>query len=355
MCKLLVKSTQLYATPVTEAETKTLENKHLKTEAAEPILKTPNSVEFNSEITSRLEQIELTLTSLQDTKQKTEDDISELKQWRDNFVTEQNDMVVKVDQLSKKQKQNFKNMRKQLKDYDDNQKKSNLEIEYLLEKESFLSKTLENLSIDIKENESNFNKLNKEMQLQTDKTSVLIQEIKSQTNSMSDLQEEQKKRAMQTANQIMTITSALDVIEHKLLEISLNNQIKSQPQVKPSPIGFVASLGRIQFGQTHFQHIERNEGNHFYPNTGEFIAPVDGLYKASLTIKQTGDGTVRAGVGHRSGRVVSWLGDVCTQDKSVETSRTFEFHMKTGDVLFIQNLKWPTIKCTHFSCFLVDI
>ncbi|XP_059178353.1 uncharacterized protein LOC131957636 [Physella acuta] len=304
-------------------------------------------------------------------------------------------MVVKVDQLSKKQKQNFKNMRKQLKDYDDNQKKSNLEIEYLQEKESFLSKTLENLSLDIKENESNLNKLNKQMQLQTDKTSVLIQEIKSQTDSMSDLQEEQKKRAMQTGNQIKTITSAhgvicqllqqrlvaidklfqlfnqnltardenmmrLDVMEHKLLEISLNNQLQFQPHVKPPPIGFVALHGTIHLGdigidkQTHFQLVESNEGNHFDPKTGVFTSPVDGLYKASLTIKQTESFPASVCVVHQSGGRQSQLGWVNTKNESGDASRIFELRMKPGDLLFIESYSWEAIDCTHFSCFLVD-
>ncbi|XP_059164540.1 uncharacterized protein LOC131947357 isoform X2 [Physella acuta] len=43
---------------------------------------------------SRLEQIETTISSLQDANYKSTDDISEIKQWRDNFVTEQINMRI---------------------------------------------------------------------------------------------------------------------------------------------------------------------------------------------------------------------------------------------------------------------
>ncbi|XP_059164537.1 uncharacterized protein LOC131947356 isoform X2 [Physella acuta] len=43
---------------------------------------------------SRLEQIETAISSLQDANDKSTDDISEIKQWRDNFVTEQSDMGI---------------------------------------------------------------------------------------------------------------------------------------------------------------------------------------------------------------------------------------------------------------------
>ncbi|XP_059164495.1 uncharacterized protein LOC131947318 isoform X1 [Physella acuta] len=47
-----------------------------------------------TEILSRLEQIETAISSLQDANDKSTDDISEIKQWRDNFVTEQSDMGI---------------------------------------------------------------------------------------------------------------------------------------------------------------------------------------------------------------------------------------------------------------------
>ncbi|XP_059164542.1 uncharacterized protein LOC131947358 isoform X2 [Physella acuta] len=53
-----------------------------------------NELYKSPEILSRLVQIETTISSLQDANDKSTDDISEIKQWRDNFVTEQSDMGI---------------------------------------------------------------------------------------------------------------------------------------------------------------------------------------------------------------------------------------------------------------------
>ncbi|XP_059161467.1 uncharacterized protein LOC131944693 [Physella acuta] len=94
------------------------------------------AVEEHPDLERRLAYIETTLSSLQDTQHKSTDDISEIKQWRDNFVTEQSDMGVNIEQLTKKQKQNFKNLRKQMSEQDKKVKELNKEIESTKEKES---------------------------------------------------------------------------------------------------------------------------------------------------------------------------------------------------------------------------
>ncbi|XP_059162722.1 leucine zipper protein 1-like [Physella acuta] len=128
---------------------------------------------------SRLKQIETAISSLQDANDKSTDDISEIKQWRDNFVTKQSDKTVNVEQLTKKQKQNFKNVRKQISEQDNKVKELNKEIESLKEKESKSNKTLEKLSLDMKEYENNLLKIHKDMQCHTDKTESIAQEIKN--------------------------------------------------------------------------------------------------------------------------------------------------------------------------------
>ncbi|XP_059164500.1 uncharacterized protein LOC131947320 [Physella acuta] len=92
------------------------------------------AVEEHPDLERRLAYIETTLSSLQDTQHKSTDDISEIKQWRDNFVTEQSDMGVNIEQLTKKQKQNFKSLRKQMSEQDNKIKELNKEIESLKKK-----------------------------------------------------------------------------------------------------------------------------------------------------------------------------------------------------------------------------
>ncbi|XP_059164680.1 nuclease SbcCD subunit C-like [Physella acuta] len=347
--------------------------------------KAPISVEYNPETSRRLKDIETALSSLQDTKQKTEDDISEIKQWRDNFVTEQNDIGIKVENLSKKQKQNFKNLRKQLKEQYNQIEVLNQQIGSLKTKESDTDKTLEKLSLDMKEYENNLHTLNKEMRVYTDKTDNVTQETQRHSVLISAIQEDTTNKFDKLLSKhvvtckllqqrLMPIDKIIEIynqnyetregkmkkpetVEKEVLKLSQNPQSIANQQVKPSSPGFIASQGRWE-GKMYggyqiitFSAVERNVGNHFDPNTGMFTAPVDGLYKASFTIKQTGYQAVGAGVFCKSGRVVTWPGEVWTQDKSVEASKTFEVRMKSGDILYSVT-SYKDLECSHFSCSL---
>ncbi|XP_059164497.1 uncharacterized protein LOC131947319 [Physella acuta] len=119
---------------------------------------------------SRLELIETALSFVHDDNDKSTEDISEIKQWRDNFVTEQSDMRLKIEQMTKKQNQDFKNLRKQMSEQDNKVKELNKEIESLKETETKSNKTLEKLSLDMKEYENILLKINKEIQDHSDKT-----------------------------------------------------------------------------------------------------------------------------------------------------------------------------------------
>ncbi|XP_059164661.1 uncharacterized protein LOC131947459 [Physella acuta] len=329
--------------------------------------------EYNSEISRRLKDIETTLSSLQGTKQKTEDDISEIKQWRDNFETEQSNIGIKFEKLSKKHKQNFKNIGKEINEQDNKVEKLYEEMESLKEKESLSNKMLEKMSIDSIDCKSNLDNMNKEIQVQRNQKENVSQEIRSHSDLISAIQDDGKKNIVHTTKLCENILSKHTVVckllqqrlmpidkmiqtfnrhfetkerkvkietqEKDVLFLSGDSQTFANQQVKHT-LGFIASHGRWDgtnrelYTVITFNSVERNVGNHFDPKTGEFTAPVDGLYKGSLTIKQTGDRAVGAWVGYKSGGVLSWLAGVSTHDTSVEASRTFEVRMKTGDILY---------------------
>ncbi|XP_059164675.1 uncharacterized protein LOC131947471 isoform X2 [Physella acuta] len=346
---------------------------------------TESKNQCNSETIKRLNDIETALTSLQNTKQMTEDDISEIKQWRDKFVTEQSDVGIKIEKFSKKQTQNFKNLGKQIKEQDNKIEKLNQQIDSLKKKESDTNKTLEKLSIDMKEHENNLHTLNKEMRVYTDKTDDVTQEIKRHSDLISTIQEDTTKtfdtllskhyvmckllqqklipihKIIETYNQNYETREGkmkkIETLEKEVLKLSQDLQSIANQQVKPSTPVFVASEGRWdgkiydEYQIITFSAVETNVGNHFDPKTGVFTAPVFGLYKASLTIKQTGDSAVGAIAYHKSSGKVSWVGDVWTQNTSVEASETFEVRMKSGDVLFLSS-GFKDLECSHFSCYL---
>ncbi|XP_059164670.1 nuclease SbcCD subunit C-like isoform X2 [Physella acuta] len=179
-------------------------------------------------IISRLELIEKALFSLQDSKQKTEDDISEIKQWRDNLQTEKNNMA---EQFCNQQKQNLESLRQKIREQDDKIKELNKEIESLKEKEAQSNKTLEKLSLKIKEYENNLNPINQEMELKTDS---LTQEVRIHCSLVSSIQDQLQENMLHTTCNLNELyakfeNQAKDVLK---LENQLKDVLKLENQVK---------------------------------------------------------------------------------------------------------------------------
>ncbi|XP_059164657.1 uncharacterized protein LOC131947456 [Physella acuta] len=150
-----------------------------------------------------------------------------------------------------------------------------------------------------------------------------------------------------------------------VLKLSLNCQAIANYQKEISTPGFIASQGhyllnpfgtpnKTQYNVFTFSAVERNVGNHFDPNTGEFTAPVDGLYKASLTVRQRGFRTLNASLLLKSGGEVSTPGIIETRGNYRDYSTTIEVYMKTGDVLCSITSN-SHCECTHSSCALLVV
>lgn len=139
--------------------------------------------------------------------------------------------------------------------------------------------------------------------------------------------------------------------------ISLCFAFEADQQSMTSAVGFIAFDGDITSSQDYtitFARVESNSGNHFNRITGEFTAPVDGLYIASLTVVQKRCCPVAACIGHKSGQDTVNLGSVETKDLFEEASRTMLVSMKAGDILY--SFTWfqeIDFNCKHFSCFLL--
>ncbi|XP_059161481.1 paramyosin-like [Physella acuta] len=295
---------------------------------------THTAVEEHPNLERRLAYIETTLSSLQDTQHKSTDDISEIKQWRDNFVTEQSDMGVNIEQLTKKQKQNFKNLRKQMSVQDNKVKELNKEIESLKGKESKSNKTLEKLSLDMIEHENKLHKLNIEMNDHTDKTASIKKEIKRLSDLMAALQEESSKTILNTSTQIEKHNVMYKLPQQRLMPIDkliqvFNKNLETREERKtrvqniedaisklskdlnliesrvcnryacyvrldePTPV----STGSII---STFGKVREYNGQHFNQTTGKFVSPHDGLYLVCVTLHEREDKLIRVGV---------WAGD----------------------------------------------
>ncbi|XP_059161465.1 uncharacterized protein LOC131944691 [Physella acuta] len=318
------------------------------------------------EILSRLEQIETAISSLLDVRDKSTDDISEIKQWRDNFVTKQSDMGVNIEQLTKKQKQNFKNLRKQMSEQDNKVKELNKEIESLKEKESKSNKTLEKLSLDIKGYENNLLKINKDMQDHADKSDIITQEIKRHSDQMSTLQEESYKIQLNTSTQLEKHSLMYKLLQQRLMPIdkliqifNKNLETREERITKLENIeGAISKLSKdlniiesrvcnryachVEFDDptpvstgsiiSRFTELREYNGQHFDQTTGKFISPHDGLYLVCVTLHEWVDKQIIVGV---------WAGDVMCTTIDVKCANTSAagsvvVDMKKGQEIYLK-------------------
>ncbi|XP_059164642.1 cytadherence high molecular weight protein 2-like [Physella acuta] len=283
-----------------------------------------------ADIASSLQLIEKALSSLQDAKQKTEDDISEIKQWRNSFIAEQTDNNISFENFSRKQKQNFKNFRKIINEQDDKVMELNKSIEKLKEKESKSNKTLEKLSLDMKEYETNAHKINKDFKMQTDKIDDIRQEIKRHADFISVLQVDAKNHLIDTRQKFVDLLAKNNVM-YKILQqrlmpldkmirifnregntrklenlekyiVELSHELYAAEtrmykryvcQMQLASITIVRSTSII----STFNEVREYNGQNFNQTTGIFNSPHDGLYLICVTLhvwenKQIGVGVM---------------------------------------------------------------
>ncbi|XP_059164614.1 putative leucine-rich repeat-containing protein DDB_G0290503 [Physella acuta] len=336
---------------------------------------------------SRLEQIETALSSLQDANDKSTDDISEIKQWRNNFVTEKSDIGVNIEQLTKKQKQNFKNLRKQMSEKDNKVKELKKEIERLKEKDIKSNKTLEKLSLDMKGYENKLHKINKEMQADTDVRDGMKEEIKRHYDLIVSLRDENNKIFVKTSTQLEKLQLKHSVV-HKLLQqrlmpidklIQIFNQYQETREERINKLGELENTCSklsssfhliesrvcnryachvkfdnptlVNYGSiiSTFGEVREYNGQHFNQTTGKFVSPHDGLYLVCVTLHKCGNKHIN---------VTVMVGGRCRTDIEVKCADTSAagsvvVDMKKGQELYLQVFSDQHATLSFFSSFTI--
>ncbi|XP_059164514.1 leucine zipper protein 1-like isoform X1 [Physella acuta] len=284
---------------------------------------------------SRLEQIETVISSLQDANDKSTDDISKIKQWRVNFVTEQSDLGVHIEKLTKKQKQNFKNLRKQMSEQDNNVKQLNKEIESLKEKETKSNKTLEKLSLDMKEYENKLDTINKEMQDHTDKTqskhNVMYKLLQQRLMPIDKLIQifnqnlETRKERINKADNIENTNSKLSKNVH-LIDSRVCNRYACHVALGDHTL--------VSNGSTisSFGKVREFNGQHFDQTTGKFLSPHDGLYLVCVTLHECQNKLIKVGV-VAGGR---WCRTIEVKCADTSAAGSVVVDMKKGQELYLE-------------------
>ncbi|XP_059164592.1 uncharacterized protein LOC131947394 [Physella acuta] len=295
-------------------------------------------------------------------------------------------MGVNIEQLTKKQKQNFKNLRKQMSEQDNKVMELNKVIESLKKTETKSNKTQEKFSLDMKEYENKFHKINKDMQEHTDKTHSITQEIKRLSDQMAALQKESSKNMLNTSTQLEKHSVIYKLLQQRLMPLDKMIQIFNQnletreerktrveniedaisklskdlnliesrvcnryacqvqlAQPKPVSVGLIMS---------NFDEVREYNGQHFNQTTGTFVSPHDGLYLVCVTLNESEGKQIIVGV---------WAGDEWFTSIEVKCANTSAagsvvVDMKKGQELYFQvfladqgaTLSWPS-SCTIVS------
>ncbi|XP_059164598.1 uncharacterized protein LOC131947400 [Physella acuta] len=72
------------------------------------------AADLSNNLEQRVERLETTLSSPQSRNKESVDELTEIKQWRDTYTKEQNNMKEEIKQLALKEKHNSKQFRKQI-------------------------------------------------------------------------------------------------------------------------------------------------------------------------------------------------------------------------------------------------
>ncbi|BFZ09494.1 hypothetical protein BsWGS_12533 [Bradybaena similaris] len=161
-----------------------------------------------------------------------------------------------------------------------------------------------------------------------------------------------------TAERRQLVSSQLDSV-NVAVEGLLTRVCNLESRGRQATVGFTAYLPVVTkmrkcFTMSEFTDVLCNEGKCFNPATGKFTAPRDGLYFASVTLRQRKEGKVDVRilvVRHESGDM-KLVGKSATHSDKKCSTAVGVVKMKAGDALFIQTISViPDISLSQYSSF----
>ncbi|XP_059164566.1 early endosome antigen 1-like isoform X2 [Physella acuta] len=192
------------------------------------------AADFSNKLEQRVERLETALTSMQSRNKKTEADVTEIKQWRDTYKTEESNMKEHIEQLAIKQKHNAKQFRKQINEQKHITEEMNEELKQLNELKQWrktlisehntMAKKLEELSQKEKDNKEKIREQIKE-------TKTKINELNKEIETLKE-KESNARQALESTN---TEMNKFDIIANKIneeLEIQTTKTEKLQQYIK---------------------------------------------------------------------------------------------------------------------------
>lgn len=149
---------------------------------------------------NRLDDLDRKISSFENTRKTIVEDKIESKRWREIFETELQSMHIKLENVTRKQKENFKSTGKQISAYDDKLTELNVEINSL--KEPCSAEMVENLRKDVKKFDKAIDQLKEEMSGQREEPCILSAQIRRHAKLIADLQKDGKKNMVTTTEEL---------------------------------------------------------------------------------------------------------------------------------------------------------
>ncbi|XP_059166226.1 uncharacterized protein LOC131948632 [Physella acuta] len=194
-----------------------------------------------------------------------------------------------------------------------------------------------------------------------------LKNVRKMEDKLQRMEAERKKDVYYLSESVEKIHSRLDTMA--TTENSITTRILNLEKRHKRPLGFTAKLS-VSFSTPikravirDFTDIVVNKGDHYQPQTGEFIAPVEGLYVVALSHRQWQDGEIWLVVlmtpnpGPNGGK------DKVVCETKTDVNRTSScgysaVWMNPGDKVWVsvRNVKGTDVWIdapSSFSCFLV--
>ncbi|XP_059162758.1 uncharacterized protein LOC131946126 [Physella acuta] len=246
-------------------------------------------------------------------------------------------------------------------------------MESLKEKETKSYKTLEKLSLHMKEHEKKLHKINKEMQANTEVRDGMKEEIKSHSDLIVSLQDENNKILIKTFTGFENVQSMHSVM-YKLLQqrlmpidklIQIFNQNLKTRKERINKLGEIEnSISKLSNNFdlidsrvcnryacyveladptlvcvgliiSSFSEVREYNGQHFNQTTGTFVSPHDGLYLVCVTLHEWGDKRIIVRV--MAGDV--WCKSIEVKCADTSAAGSVVVDMKKGQELYFQVCK----------------
>ncbi|XP_059176231.1 alpha-latrocrustotoxin-Lt1a-like [Physella acuta] len=323
-----------------ETETASLENDQLQFATRTSGLMTGSHVKAHQQKDPNLSSVDsIRLSDVETVVQSVQSDLNKLQKI---FYKQIADIKAETEKVTKKQDRKLKDINKKLEILFENGEKSDENVSKLSKSIKEYEENKEEIRKIIQSEQDKLDKLSQDVKMQTDEIFNIDAKTKINTNLMCTLIQQRLapvEKVMQVFNQSSQNRelnrAKLDVIEKDLMKITTDLLTLKQKPLRQSTLGFIALRGRDgRNDKLKFKYVSLNTEGVFNPARGEFTAPINGLYVASITLKQQNNGIAWLGVVHKSNNKAKCLGVVGTERPGESSSKTFVVWMAKGDVLY---------------------